>query len=98
MYKLTKPFPKAEIYGLTSQIRRAASSIPTNIAEGSVQGSDAQYARFLHIALGSAAELDYLLFLSLELEYMDKSTYQQYGSEVEQVKKMLTVFISRLKA
>jgi four helix bundle protein len=65
LYKLTKPFPKAEIYGLTSQIRRAASSIPTNIAEGSVQGSDAQYARFLHIALGSAAELDYLLLLRL---------------------------------
>lgn len=98
LYKETKSFPKTEIYSLTSQIRRAVSSIPTNIAEGSVQGSDAQFARFLHIALGSAAELDYLLLLSRELEYVHSVAYEQYRFEVDQIKKMLTAFIRKLKA
>lgn len=98
IYKVTRIFPKNELYGLTSQIRRAASSIPTNIAEGSVQGSDAQYARFIHISLGSAAELDYLLLLSHELEYVDEVSYEQLHSEVDQIKKMLAAFVRRLKA
>lgn len=98
LYQVTKSFPKHEIYGITSQIRRAASSIPTNVAEGSVQSSDAQYARFLYIALGSAAELDYLLLLSLELEYISKSTYEGFALEVDQIKRMLSAFTQKLKA
>lgn len=98
LYRLTKTFPKTELYGLTNQIRRSASSIPTNIAEGSVQGSDAQFARFLHVALGSAAELDYQIFLAHELEYLDAVKYQQLNSEIDQIKKMLTAFFQKLRA
>ncbi len=98
IYKITKPFPKSELYSLTNQIRRAASSIATNIAEGSVQGSDLQYARFLRIALGSATELDYQLLLAYELEYIDKDNYEKLSSEADQIKKMLTAFVRKLKA
>lgn len=98
IYLLTKKFPKTEIYNLTNQIRRAASSIPTNIAEGSVQGSDPQYARYLRVALGSATELDYQILLAHELEYINKAEHEHIRSEVDQIKKMLTAFIRRLKA
>lgn len=98
IYQTTQKFPRAEMYGLTSQIRRSASSIPTNIAEGSVQNSDAQFARFLYIALGSAAELDYQIFLAHELEYVDKETFTLLNAEVDQIKKMLTAFTRQLKA
>ena len=98
IYKITKRFPKNELYGLANQIRRSASSIPTNIAEGSVQGTDAQFARFLYVALGSAAELDYQILLAHELEYIDAKEYQQQSSEIDQIKKMLTAFVRKLKA
>lgn len=97
VYKLTKEFPKNELYGLVGQIRRSCSSIPTNIAEGSVQASDAQFARFLYIALGSAAELDYQILLAHELEYIDNTDYQDLQSEVDQIKKMLAAFVNKLK-
>lgn len=97
IYKLTNHFPKNELCGLVNQIRRSCSSIPTNIAEGSVQATDAQFARFLYIALGSAAELDYQLFLAYELEYIGKTDYKDLQSEVDQIKKMLATFVNRLK-
>ncbi len=98
IYKLTKAFPKLELYGLVNQIRRSASSIPTNIAEGSVQSTDAQFARFLYIALGSATELDYQILLAHELEYINASKYQELSSEIDQIKKMLSAFVRKLKA
>ncbi len=98
IYKLTKAFPKLELYGLVNQIRRSASSIPTNIAEGSVQATDAQFARFLYIALGSAAELDYQILLAHELEYINALKYQELSSEIDQIKKMLSAFVRKLKA
>ena len=70
VYRATKDFPAQEQYGLTSQIRRAAVSIPTNIAEGCGRNGDAEFARFLDIALGSASELEYLVLLSGELELL----------------------------
>ncbi|REE82951.1 four helix bundle protein [Lutibacter oceani] len=72
IYELTKNFPKNEIYGLTSQIRRACSSIPTNISEGCGRDSDADFNRFLTIALGSANETEYLIILSNDLNYITK--------------------------
>ncbi len=72
VYKATKGFPKEELYGLTSQIRRASMSIPTNIAEDCGQNTDAQFARFLQIAMGSASETEYLLLLSHDLGFLSK--------------------------
>jgi four helix bundle protein len=96
LYKVTQRFPRSELYGLTSQIRRSSSSIPSNIAEGSVQESDLQYRRYLQVALGSAAELDYQILLAHELEYMDAATYTKLQNEIDQIKKMLTSFIRKL--
>lgn len=68
IYKATQDFPREESYGLTSQLRRAAASIPTNIAEGCGRGSDRELAQFIQIAVGSASEVEYLLELSHDLE------------------------------
>ena len=69
IYKLTSKFPREEIYGLTSQMRRADASIPTNIAEGCGRESAADFARFLQIASGSASETEYLILLAHDLKY-----------------------------
>jgi len=98
VYKATRGFPKDEMYGLTSQMRRASTSIAANIAEGSGRGTDPEMVRFLHIAMGSAAELEYLLLLARDLAYLSGMTYDHLTNEVTQVKRMLTVFIQKLKA
>lgn len=72
VYKLTSLFPKEEMYGLTSQIRRATSSIPTNISEGCGRNSDKEFNQFLNIALGSANETEYLLILTKDLNYISE--------------------------
>jgi four helix bundle protein len=76
VYECTKNFPPTERYGLTSQMRRAATSIPSNIAEGCVRSSDADFARFLHIALGSASELEYFALLARDLRFLDEACYE----------------------
>lgn len=98
VYKATKSFPKEELYGLTSQIRRASMSIPTNIAEGCGQNTDAQFARFLQIAMGSASETEYQLLLSHDLGFLDKEQYEKLNADVTEVKRMLTSFIQTLRA
>jgi four helix bundle protein len=65
IYEATKPFPKNELYGITSQIQRAAVSVPTNIAEGCGKDSDAELGRYFKIAMGSSSELEYLLLLAV---------------------------------
>jgi four helix bundle protein len=70
-YDATRPFPREELFGLSSQIRRAAASIPTNIAEGCGRSSDPDFARFLQIAFGSACEVEYHLILARDLRYVD---------------------------
>ena len=97
-YKITKKFPREELYGLTSQIRRSAVSVPTNISEGCVRSSDADFARFLYISLGSTSELEYLTLLSSELNFIEKSSSVQLLEEVNEVKKMLISLIKKLKA
>lgn len=96
VYRATKLFPKEEMYGLTSQIRRAAVSIGANVAEGSGKNSKPDFARFLQIALGSASELEYELLLSRDLGYVVPEVYQQLSEEVIETKKMLTGFIQYL--
>ena len=98
IYKLTKSFPKEELYGLTSQIRRASASIPTNIAEGSGQGTDAQLKRYIQIAAGSACEVEYQLILAKDLTYIDESHFSALNKEINEIKKMLIAFIKKLKA
>ncbi len=89
IYKLTKNFPIEEKYGLTSQIRRASSSVPTNIAEGCGHDSDKNFIRFLRIGSGSISEVEYLLFLSKDLEYITKDSYKELLEEVVSIKKMI---------
>ena len=98
VYKVTKGFPKEELYGLTSQIRRASMSVPTNIAEGCGRNTDAEFARFLQIAMGSASETEYQLLLAHDLEFLTSEQYQKLNIDVTEVKRMLTSFIQTLRA
>ena len=95
IYPLTETFPAGEQFGLTSQIRRAAVSIPTNVAEGSKRKSKADFARFLNIAEGSAAEVSSLLSLSTDLGYADKALSAPLLGELEEISRMLYTY--RLK-
>lgn len=98
LYKITEDFPRAELYGLTSQIRRAAASISTNIAEGCCRKGDMEFARFLWIAMGSASELEYLLLLAKDLNFIEKNEYQKLTNDTEEIKKMISSLIQKLKA
>ncbi|HAL46530.1 MAG: four helix bundle protein [SAR202 cluster bacterium] len=98
VYKATSGFPPSEQYGLTSQARRSAFSIPSNIAEGCGRGGDAEFARFCQIALGSASELEYQLLLAGELRYLSRDEHERLSSKVIEVKKMLTAFIRRIRS
>jgi four helix bundle protein len=97
IYKQTHTFPKEELYGLTSQIRRASSSIPINIAEGCGRGSDKDFARFLQIAFGSASETEYLLLLCFELGYLSENNYLESNFSIQEIKKMLAKFMATLR-
>lgn len=97
IYKLTAEFPREEIYGLSSQIRRAAVSIPTNIAEGCGRGSAKELKQFLKISMGSASEVEYQILLSYELRYMDRKTYDNLNSDIQEIKKMLSSYIVKVR-
>ncbi|MER0439207.1 four helix bundle protein [Emticicia sp. W12TSBA100-4] len=96
IYLITKSFPKEEVYGLTSQIRRSCASIPTNIAEGCGRNSDAELKRFLTIVMGSASELEYQLILSNDLGYIQTDNYEKLNNELIEIRKMLNTFIHKL--
>lgn len=95
-YKVTQSFPKEELYGLTSQIRRAIVSIPTNIAEECGRGSDKDFAKFMQIANGSASESEYLMLLSTELKYIEDSFAAELFEDICETKKMLTSLLKSL--
>jgi four helix bundle protein len=97
-YRATTSFPKEELYGLTGQIRRSSSSIPANIAEGCCRSGDADFSRFLQIAMGSASELEYHLILAHDLGYLSDSDYEELTKKTIEVKQMLASFIQKLKA
>ena len=97
IYRVTAAFPKRELYGLTSQIRRAASSIPANIAEGCGRTGDAELARFLRIAMGSASELEYHLLLAHDLDLLGDSDHKKLTNSTTEVKRMLTGLIKALR-
>jgi len=89
IYKVTSSFPKEEMYGLVSQMRRSASSIPYNIAEGCGRNTQPQFANFLNIASGSSSELEYQIILAKDLNYIKYGTYQELTSEIIEIKQML---------
>lgn len=98
IYRITQEFPKTETYGLVSQMRRSASSVPTNIAEGCGRNTDKDFARFLDTSMGSASELEYQLILSHDLNYISSECYQSTQSELTEIKRMLNAFIQKLRA
>ena len=98
VYKATVAFPQTELYGLTSQIRRASASIPANIAEGCGRDTEVELARFMHIAAGSASELEYHLLLAYDLGFLPSTIYTDLHTNVTEVKRMLTSFTQKLKA
>lgn len=98
VYKATQIFPKEELYGLTSQMRRSCASIPANIAEGCGRKGEAELARFLQIAMGSASELEYHLLLAYDLNLLKAKDYESLTNDVTEIKRMLTSFIQKLKA
>ena len=98
VYAASGQFPKSELYGLTSQIRRASSSIPANIAEGCCRSGDIEFARFLQIAMGSASELEYHLLLAHDLGLLTAETHLQLEAQTIEVKRMLTGLTKKLTA
>ena len=98
LYHVTASFPRDETYGLVSQMRRSASSIPSNIAEGCGRDGDAELARFCIIARGSATELEYQLLLARDLKLIAPNDYEQLAQQVIEIKRMLTVLVQKLTA
>lgn len=93
IYKLTETFPKSELFGLTSQLRRSASSIPTNIAEGFYRNSTRELIQFLYISRGSLGETKYHLLLSKDLNYIDGQDYDDTTDQLDSVHKQLNAWI-----
>jgi four helix bundle protein len=96
IYNLTRAFPKDEIYGLTSQLRRSAVSIPSNIAEGFARFHNKEYRRFLYVSLGSCAELTTQLVIASRLHYAPEKIIEVMIDEIEQISKMTMALIKRL--
>lgn len=97
VYEETRAFPKQEMYGLTSQLRRAAGSVAANIVEGCGRRSDGEFTRFLQIARGSASELEYHILLARDLQLLTEAVYCNLDSKVVEVERMLTGLVKRLR-
>ena len=97
VYKITQNFPKEEVYGITSQVRRAALSIPTNIVEGYSRKGDKELARFVNISLGSLGETKYLLYFSNRLGYFKEDTYNELKKGYDTLGKLLWKFYEAIK-
>tara|TARA_R110000787_G_scaffold234375_4_gene341259 strand:- start:4908 stop:5228 length:321 start_codon:yes stop_codon:yes gene_type:complete len=98
IYKETKPFPEDEKFGLTSQMRRSAVSIPSNISEGYGRNGLNDYLRFLNIAISSLFELQTQIEIALNLKYIDKSKFDNLFELSREIKRMLSSFIRSLKS
>lgn len=96
VYRMTGAFPRQESYGLTSQMRRASVSIPSNIAEGFNRFQNKEYKRFLYIALGSCAELETQIEIASELEYIDNKQKKELSDKIDHESRMLTNLIKKL--
>jgi four helix bundle protein len=98
IYKITSRFPREELYGLTSQLRRASASIPANIAEGFGRGGNAELARFLQIGMGSAYEVEYHTLLAKDLGFIRTDVYVQLETQIVEVKRMLAALLLKVRA
>ncbi len=96
VYKLTSSFPKAELFGLISQMRRAAASVPSNIAEGSGRSTKPDFKRFLTIATGSVCELEYQLLLSKDIGFISVDDFASFSLRVIEVRKMIHAYSKKL--
>ena len=97
-YKLTEKFPRSEMYGLSGQMRRAAISIPSNIAEGFVRRGAKEYRQFLHVSLGSCAELDTQMIIANRRKYIDDNELGRLAEELNHETRMLVSLIGKLDA
>jgi len=98
VYEVTKTFPKEEVYSLTNQLRRAASSIPANIAEGCGKSTQAEFARYLNVSLGSANEAEYFLILSKDLKYLNEMLFNKLFTLINEIKAMLISLIGKVRS
>ncbi|MBA3579637.1 MAG: four helix bundle protein [Gemmatimonadaceae bacterium] len=96
VYAITKPFPSAERFGLTAQLRRSASSVATNLAEGCGRGSVPSFASFVQVAFGSACECEYQCLLALDLGYIGPTDHEVLAAQVTEVKRMLASLLRTL--
>jgi len=97
LYRMTKPFPSEERYGLTSQIRRAAVSVPSNIAEGYGRRTTGEYIQALYVAYGSLCELETQALLSKDLDYLNKQASERIGAMLGEVERMLKALIKSVE-
>jgi four helix bundle protein len=97
VYEETRSFPRDEMYGLTSQLRRAAASVGANIAEGCGRRSDAEMKRFLQIARGSACELEYHVLLAKDLHLLQATSFENLNQRILEVQRMLASLVQRLQ-
>src|SRR5579862_7325160 len=97
IYRITTDFPKCELYGLTSQIRRGSASIGANIAEGCGKRGNNEFQRYLQIASGSASELDYHLQLAHDLQFLDEASYRALYTRLAEVRKMLSGLLMKVE-
>jgi four helix bundle protein len=97
VYRATARFPKQETYGLTSQLRRSAASICANVAEGCGRGGNAEFARFLQMAMGSASETEYHLLLAHDLGHFDDVAHRHLEADLVEVKRMLAALLRKVR-
>jgi four helix bundle protein len=97
IYRITEMFPDDERFGLTSQLRRCAASIGANLAEGCGRGSDADFGRFVQIAIGSSSEVEYHLLLARDLNYISNEAYAQLDEGITRIKRMLSSLLRRTR-
>jgi four helix bundle protein len=97
LYEVTRSFPKEEVYGMTGQLRRAAISIPSNIAEGHGRGSTGDYLRFLGMAQGSTSEVETQIVIASRLQYLTKENGDELLSDLSEIGRMLNGLVSSLK-
>ncbi len=98
VYRATQSFPDDERYGLTSQLRRGAASIPANLAEGCGRGSDADFGRFVQNAMGSSSETEYHFLLAKDLGYLHMDPYTKLNDEVTRIKRMLASLLRKVRS